>query len=249
MKFSRVLAFAGFAGMAMSSAFAVLNTQAVYLDGNTSFDGWDVGAFVRFNGVPYPGTAAWPNGIGSNVAGSEDATLEKAGNGVNGGPYPIGTSIYHGGSSTTPNTLGGSLYVQDLTALSNVKTVAFQLIITDAYSYDFYDDIAPKLVVNGNSYSSNFFHELDSESVGDFGGEPAFAHLYAFQWDVSGLGAISSFEVAWSSVQHSRILGLQLDQSDAIHGDYFAAVPEPGTIVALSAGALALLRRRKKKTA
>jgi len=58
--------------------------------------------------------------------------------------------------------------------------------------------------------------------------------------------SVNSLEIEWSSVQHARIKGLQLDQSSAVHGDVFAPVPEPATIVALSAGALALLRRRKK---
>ncbi len=230
----------------MSSVLA-LDIKGVFLDGTTSFDGWDSDAFVS-NGVRYPGYDAWPTGIGSNVSGSGDATLEKAGNGTGGGPYPTGGSIYHGGSSATPNTLGGSLYVSELTALENVKTIAFQIIISDAYGYDFFDRVGPKLIVNGAELSATYFHDLGSEPAsGTPTGDPMFNNLYAYQWDVSSLGPISQFEISWSSVQHARILGLQLDQSDAIHGDYFAAVPEPGTIVALSAGALALLRRRKKK--
>lgn len=256
MKFSRMFALTGLSAMAMTSAFAALYTQSVTLNGTTSFDGWDQNGFAS-NGVSYPGTAPWPTPIAPNATGSGDAGLFKVANGVGGGPYATGQpglrNIYHGGTSSTPNTLGGTLKVADSTLVSGIQTVLFQIIISEAYGRDFYNYLAPVLKINGESGSHIFTYAnlLAQEQNGTFpvpggGEEPLYDNLWAFQWDVSGLGTVNSLEIEWSSVQHARIKGLQLDQSSAIHGDYFATVPEPGTIIALSAGALALLRRRKK---
>lgn len=256
MKSSRIFALAGLSVVAVSSAFSVLYTQSVTLDGTTQFDGWDGNGFAA-NGVTYPGTSAWPGPIASNVAGSGDAGLFKVANGVGGGPYPTGSAgvrnVYHGGTSAIPNTLGGSLKVGDSTLVSGIQTVVFQIIISEAYGYDFYNEVAPVLTVNGGAmtYAATYTHLLDREQNGTFpvpggGSEPLYDNLWGYQWDLSGLGSVTSLEISWSSVQHARIKGLQLDQSDEFNGDYFASVPEPGTMAALGLGAAVLLRRRKK---
>lgn len=259
MKISRMLAITGFAAMALSSAFATLYTQGVTLNGSTSFAGWDGNGFAA-NGVNYPGTGTWPGAVLPNAAGSDDSGLFKVANGVGGGPYPYYSSaaqaraIYHGGQSSTPNTLGGTLKVSDATPVSGLQTIVFQVIIQEAFGYDFYSDVAPVLKINGaaTTYAANFTHLISQEQNGTFtppGGqpEPLYNNLYGFQWDVSGLGSINSFDLEWSSVQHALIFGLRLDESNQVHGDYFATVPEPGTMAALGLGAVALLRRRKKQ--
>lgn len=256
MKSSRLFALAGLSAVAVSSAFPALYTVNVTLDGATQFDGWDGNGFAA-NGVNYPGTAPWPGPIASNVAGSGDAGLFKVANGPGGGPYPTGSAglrnIYHGGTSAIPNTLGGTVMVGDSTLVAGIQTVAFQIVIGEAYGYDFFDHVAPVLTVNGEttSYTATYAHLLGQEQNGTFpvpggGTEPLYDNLWGFQWDLSGLGTVTSLEITWSSVQHARIKGLQLDQSDEIHGDYFATVPEPATMAALGLGAAVLLRRRKK---
>lgn len=245
--------------MAFSSAFATLYTYDLGLTGTKSFDGWDGNGFVA-NGVNYPGMGTWPGPMATNMAGSGDAGLIKVGNGVGGGPYATGSAglrnIYHGGVSTVPNTLGGTLKVGDSTVVASAQTLFFQIIIAEAFGWDFYNDVAPILKINGQAttYAATFSHLLDREQNGTFevpggGTEPLYDNIYGMQWNLAGLGAVNSLEIEWSSVQHARIKGLQLDQTTDVYGDHFAAVPEPGTIVALSAGAIALLRRRKKKSA
>ncbi len=256
MKSSRLFALAGLSAVAVSSAFSDLYTHTVTLNGTTQFDGWDGNGFAA-NGVNYPGTSPWPGPIVSNVAGSGDAGLFKVANGTGGGPYPTGSAglrnIYHGGTSATPNTLGGTLKVGDSTLVAGIQTVVFQIIIGEAYGYDFFNHEAPVLTVNGEttSHTATFTHLLAQEQNGTFpvpggGTEPLYDNLWGLQWDLAGLGDVTSLEITWSSVQHARIKGLQLDQSNQFQGDYFASVPEPGTMAALGLGAAALLRRRKK---
>jgi len=195
LKFSRVFALTGLSAMAMSSGFAVLYTQSVDLDGTTSFDGWDGNGFAA-NGVGYPGTSPWPGPIATNMAGSGDAGLFKVGNGVGGGPYATGNpgvrNIYHGGQSTTPNTLGGTLKVGDSTLVGGIQTVLFQIIISEAYGRDFYNFLAPVLKINGEStpFGITYANLLAQEQNGTFpvpggGEEPLYDNLWAFQWDVS----------------------------------------------------------------
>lgn len=244
--------------------------RTVTLGGTSQYDGWANFNSTNFPGAgSFPGTGAWTNGpLGSNTAGSGDGTLRKAANGSGGGPYVASGSIYFAGFSSTPNTNGGQLALEDTTAISGLKTVVAQIEIGEAFGYDLYNRADAVLsysyiptggssTVNGSFSSTAFTSLLASVDTGETfpnpvtgDDEPLYRNLRAYQWDLSGIaGTVTSISVAFNGVQHAQLYSAQLDQSTAIHGTNVfspAAVPEPTSMAALGLGALALLRRRRK---
>jgi hypothetical protein len=236
-----------FGGQAAEAAFVDPG-----LSGNTQYDGWfDLSAAGNPGYPGYPGTKAWPAPIGSNAPGSGDATLDKTANGIGGGPYPYsGGAIYHGGTSSKANTLGGSLAITDLTPVADLKVVVFQIKMTQAYGYDFYSNIPPVLSYNGGAQAlaptvTSLTSQVQTGTFTDPGTgseQPVFTNEWFFQWDLTSVvPPITDFSVGWSSVQHSLIYALQLNQGDVY------PVPEPSTVCLAAMGGLAVLAFSRKR--
>lgn len=262
-------------GLAATTFAAPPTTQEMDLLGNRQFDGWSTSALVGssnpgFGG--FPGSGAWPRAITSETVhgtyGNGDAGLYKVKNGAGGGPYPAGGSIYYGGFSGDTNVDGGTLATYDTTPIANLKTVVFQVVIGEAWTYDLWNHAAPVLKVNGGTvtngnlatsgesvafaYSDILERQHNGTVTMPSGEEDVYINLRAYQWDLSSIvDPITSFSIEFTGVQHAQLYALQLDQSDAFmnYAAWQQPVPEPATIVALSAGALALMRRRKKNSA
>ena len=218
--------------------------------GTNEMDGWANINSVNFSGYGgFPGNSAWPAPIGSNVAGSGDADLDRvAGSPTGGGPFLSSTSIYFGNFAQVANALGGTLRVSDSTPLANLKTIVFQVQIGEVMGYDFYNPSgAPALKVNGGSSVINpiFSGVLDRYQSGTFSSpatgndEPVYVNSWGYQWDVSSLGPISTFSIDLSAVTHAQVYALQLDQGTAQFS--VALIPEPGVSWMLLLGFVWLL--------
>jgi hypothetical protein len=210
------------------------------LTGTTQVDGWAGLTAANYPGYPaFPGAGAWPTPIGSNQPGSGDAELAK----VSGNATPLGAAIYFGGFSSTPNTPSGILRVGDTSAIANLETVVLQIVIGEAFGYDFFNGVFPALSYNGGSQNlAAGLRVLRSQvQTGTFTNpitmeeEPIFTNEYLLQWDLSSLGAITDFGIQFQGVQHAQLYELRLDQGDA-----YTLVPEPATALQLLAGLLGL---------
>lgn len=221
------------------------------LTGVTQYDGWDDLTAGNFPGYgSFPGSSPWPSPMGSNQPGSGDAGFNK----LSGNGYAAGSSIYVGGFSSTPNTLGGTFAVADSTPVAGLETVVFQLEIGEAFGFDLFDDASPTLSYNGGSQALTATPVLvDQIQNGTFTNpvtgqpEPVFINTWLFEWDLSGVvDPIDSFQVSFSAVQHSQIYALRLDQSDTLR-----LVPEPASLglMGLGAASVALIYRRRRARA
>jgi hypothetical protein len=210
------------------------SAQAFFLSfqfpGVSSFDGW-VG--LNNNNFPgygsYPGGSAWPGMIGSNDPASGDATLARVAGGVSfNGPYLAPESIYFASLQQVPNQLGGTLRVADPTPVAGAKTVLFQIQIGEAVGYDFVSPSGrPVLKINGSPTSLAPWHTtlvdrfqptnggtyFSPETLQD---EPVYVNTWGFQWNVNGLGPITSLEIDFSAVTHAQVYQMQLDQSETM---------------------------------
>jgi len=250
MKYGHLLFFSLWVGFGAESGLAQL--QVLNLgSGSSGTDGWVNVNSANFSGYGgFPGSSAWPAPIESNGLGSGDAVLNRvAGSPTGGGPFLSSGSIYFGNFAQIPNALGGTLRVTDSTPLADLKTLVFQIQIGEATGYDLYS--APALKINGGSSIVNplFSGILNRYQSGTFFSpvteldEPVYVNTRGYQWDVSSLGAVTSFAIDFSGVTHSQIYGLKLDQSSSVFSA--ALVPEPnvGGLV-LAAACFFLIRRR-----
>jgi hypothetical protein len=250
MKYAHLLFFSIWVGFVAESGLAQLQVVN-FGSGSSSSDTWvNVNSANFFGYGGFPGNSPWPAPIGSNGTGSGDADLSRvAGSPTGGGPFLSSSSIYFGNYSQVPNALGGTLRVSDSTPLANLKTLVFQIQIGEATGYDLYG--APALKINGGSSIVNplFSGILNRYQSGTFFSpvteldEPVYVNTRGYQWDVSSLGAVTSFAIDFSGVTHSQIYGLKLDQSSSVFSA--ALVPEPnvGGLV-LAAACFFLIRRR-----
>ena len=221
--------------------------------GSSGSDAWvNVNSANFFGYGGFPGNSPWPAPIGSNGTGSGDADLSRvAGSPTGGGPFLSSSSIYFGNFSQIPNALGGTLRVSDSTPLANLKTLVFQIQIGEATGYDLYS--APALKINGGSSIVNplFSGILNRFQSGTFPSpatgldEPVYVNTRGYQWDVSSLGAITSFAIDFSGVTHSQIYGLKLDQSSSVFST--AVIPEPNVGGLVLAGAFFFLICRRAR--
>ena len=221
--------------------------------GSSGSDAWVNVNSANFYGYGgFPGNAPWPAPIGSNGTGSGDADLSRvAGSPTGGGPFLSSSSIYFGNYAQIPNALGGTLRVSDSTPLANLKTLVFQIQIGEATGYDLYS--APTLKINGGSSIVNLLFSgiLNRYQSGTFFSpateldEPVYVNTRGYQWDVSSLGAVTSFAIDFSGVTHSQIYGLQLDQSSSVFST--AVIPEPNVGGLILAGACFFLFCRRAR--
>jgi len=221
--------------------------------GSSGSDAWVNVNSANFSGYGgFPGNSPWPAPIGSNGTGSGDADLSRvAGSPTGGGPFLSSSSIYFGNYAQIPNALGGTLRVSDSTPLANLKTLVFQIQIGEATGYDLYS--APTLKINGGSSVVNILFSgiLNRYQSGTFFSpateldEPVYVNTRGYQWDVSSLGAVTSFAIDFSGVTHSQIYGLQLDQSSSVFST--AVIPEPNVGGLILAGACFFLFCRRAR--
>ena len=252
MKYAHLLFFSLWVGFVAESGLAQLQVVN-FGSGSSSSDNWvNVNSANFFGYGGFPGNSPWPAPIGSNGTGSGDADLSRvAGSPTGGGPFLSSSSIYFGNYSQVPNALGGTLRVSDSTPLANLKTLVFQIQIGEATGYDLYS--APALKINGGSSIVNplFSGILNSYQSGTFFSpvteldEPVYVNTRGYQWDVSSLGAVTSFAIDFSGVTHSQIYGLQLDQSSSVFST--AVIPEPNVGGLVLAGAFFFLICRRTR--
>jgi len=249
---STMALFAVFSAAASADPIDDAAPQAISMTGTTSFDGWNNLTSTANPGYPgFPGSGAWPSPIGSNVAGSGDAIVSK----VSGNIFPSSTGLYFGSFTAVPNTNAGTLGVTDSTIVSGLKTVVFQVETGESMGYDFYNGVLPTLSYNGGSQAlaATFSDKLVQAPNGTFdspvGPQPLYVNLWALQWDLSSIvDPITSLNMGFNGVTHSQVFGLQLDQSSTAYSSavFAAPVPEPASMAALSLGALALIRRKRR---
>lgn len=193
--------------------------------GGSAFDGWNDLTYYRLGGYPgFPGGSGdWPAPIDSNQGGSGDAILSRTAIGEDGGgPYPAAESLYFGSFQQVANRLGGSLRVSDPTPLSGAKTVVFQIQIGEAMGYDFHlPGGKPVLRLNGTPLPAPFVTQLLNRfQSGTFLSpetnqeEPVYVNSWGFQWNVNGLGPITSLEIDFSGVTHCQVYRMRLDQAE-----------------------------------
>lgn len=213
---------------------------------------------ISGTGTFFTATNPWAGPVASqsNVNDSSTALIKKA-NGSSGAPYAASASMYYSGMSDVVNNNGGTLALTTSNPLAGLQTVIFQIQIGEAWGYDLYNDALPALSysVGGNSFSlsasgSSVYDKFNNGTVPmPTGDEDVYINTYAVWFDLSGVaGAIESFEVSWTGVQHAQIYGLAIQQgSEAVTASILppAAIPEPSALLLGSVGLLFLFRRRK----
>lgn len=242
------------AGLSQAS-FGALSSPG--LTGNTQYDSW-----YSFSSSNYPGTGSFPGTtMWSPIASPDggDGLLVKVANGSGGGPYVGSSSIYFGGFSGDANVNGGTLAVTDSTPVSGLQTVAFQVKIGEATTYDFYNDVLPVLTITfadtstqtiSATYSTITEQLYNGTVTMPTGEEPLYINTYLLLWDLSDVsGTITGISVDFTAVQHAQVYDLRLDQSDADEAAslYAAAVPEPAAVSLLALGAGAMIMRRRRR--
>jgi len=215
-----------FVALSAGSAMAAID---INLPGATDQQSWS-----GLNGTNYPtsagfnsfptNTLGWASPIASNT---DDATFDKV---AGTGGFPATEAIYN---FTTP----GEFFVTETSALSGLETVVFQT--------DMIGPLTTPPTIDLNGGDQNLAADFSALATGDFAGMGSDSSVYAYQWDLSGLGPINDFVIEWGSGMHGTNYFMQLNQGDS----FVQVVPEPSTY-ALLAGVAALgliLMRRKTR--
>lgn len=169
----------------------------------------------------------WPGPIAPNVPGSSaSAGFGKS----SGGGYFASSSIYNAGSP-------GGHFLADNTPLVGISTLVVQFDLGSALA------AVPTFSFNGGTAGPApvFFDSGVGNHISGFSGPAAPTTVYAWQWDLSALGPITDWSLAFATVPHGTIYEIHLDV-----GDTFAqAIPEPGVAALASLTLVALLLRRR----
>ena len=220
-------------------ALAVVQSQAAItftLPGNS-----ESAAFTSLNNIKYPSSAGWRN-FGENllsplngttptlnVTADVGSTLSGEFNKVSGGGYFSSSSIYNFG---TP----GTLRIFDSSAIASLETVIFQADLGSLLAG------LPTLNYNGGTQAlaPGFQTTAPGDFISGFGGPPAPTTNYAWQWDLSALGA-TSYEINFGTIAHGTIYRLDLAAGDS----FTQVIPEPSSLMFAALGAFAFTRRRR----
>lgn len=259
MKTLALLAAAGTVSTAAAQSFISPN-----LPGTRDFDAWDTVSLSRFNpqvaaaGPAFPSDPfntfqPWLATIDSSIQelddmGTPDVTddigvvLDPTGDAgfakLSGAGFPATASVYAG---FLPGS-NGSFSVFDTTPIADIETVVLQINIGEGDGGSL-DASSLNLLLNGgtNAPAPVFSQVIDSglgfdPSVGDI-----TIDVWLVQWDLRGLGPITSIDAQFSTEASSTtIRGLQLDQ-----GSEFVLVPAPASAALLSIAGLVTARRRR----
>jgi len=224
-------------GLALPAAYPQVLPVTFQGSGSSSFDGWANLTSANFFGYGgFPGNSPWPAPIGSNVAGSGDADLLRlAGSPVGGGPVPMSESIYFGSFVHPTNTLGGTLSVREISPISGLRTIVFQIQIGEASGYDFLSPTGvPSVKLNGSSsglpatYTNRVALFTNGTAVNQATGqeEPLLVNTWAYQWNLTNGTPVTSFQIEFSAVTHAQVYALRLDQASVLQ-NYRVLVETP----------------------
>jgi len=255
------------AGAVLSLAAQPAFAKTIDLEGTQQTATWDklkVTDHVDSGYPGFPGTGAWPepimadngvdgvmktaNGLEPNMTPGPFFTLGR-------GVFPAGDGLYFGGTGDPdPNGLavfGATLQITGASILTDVKTIIFQIDISQANGHDFYS--APVLTLNEGITISlqSVYKESNGIVEGGPGGEGGERNIYYFQWDIDGfVPEITGYNITFSGSEHISVFGMQVDQSDHTYGSV-QAIPEPSTwgLLILSGGMFALHMRRRSRRA
>lgn len=223
--------------------FALADTLPLTLQGSTSADVWGANSLGADANPGFPGalnyTLPWPSSIPTSNGG--DAFLTKLANGPTGGPIPSGQSIYFVSFANLPNTFGGTLAINDTTPLPGVSTLSLQIEIGGANGYDLFNNnlaLPPDLSTVKLHYTTTggatgtlnagrqalldrfytFAIDMPTGPNGEDRPEDIYNRLYGLQWDLSGIGTLSSCQIEFSGAEHAQLYQLRLDQSSHAYG-------------------------------
>ena len=191
------------------------------------------------NAPPYTGaggassffnaSAAWPTPIPGNTSATSSAVFSK----ISGGGYFATSSVYDAG-------VAGIYSLSDSTPISNLATLVFQIDAGTAIG------VLPTLNFNGGSQAlaADFFLSMPGNYTANGPDGPVPTTNRAWQWDLSSISDITSYEIRWGSTTNNH---LTQNQINITAGDAFTQViPEPSTML-LSAFALSTIILRRKK--
>jgi len=191
------------------------------LTGVTEYNGWVGLTNSNYSGYPmFPGFGPWGAPLGPNQTGSGSAGIYKVSDGTTGGPFPSSSSMYFGGVTSVINAYGGTLSVTDLSPVAGVKNVVLQIQIGEAWTYDFFNHVLPKLNYNGGTQalaptSAVVIEKYYNGTVEMPSGlEDVYINTYLIQWDLSTLPGITDFSLTFDGAEHAQLYAVQLDQSD-----------------------------------
>lgn len=206
---------------------------SISLPGNSEQASW-----VALNSTNYPGAGGtssyftsgdpWPAPIAGNAGSTSGAVFAK----VSGSGYFAGGSVYDAGQA-------GVFSLSDDAPLADLATIVLQIDAGAAISS------APVLHYNGGSQSlaADLFTTVAGNYVANGFNGPYQTSNFAWQWDLSAIPDITSYEIVWGSAaaDHLSMFDLTISAGET----FVQAVPEPSSLVMVSLASLALFRRRR----
>jgi hypothetical protein len=236
--FTRALIAAALLAFTVSAASSQASFITNGLTGNADYDGW-----VNLkSGTPGLSSATLATGFGSNEAGSGDAALTR----TSGAHFPASSSLYSFSVDST-------FQLADTTALADVKTIVFSILtwpsVGDGSTAADALSAMPVLNLNGGADAIPAdYTGFEFFGAGSLGGFDVDTYAYTFQWDVTSLGSVTSFDVDWGQRVHAGVVGLQLEQSDVFSlSAAVASVPEPNTLAIVGLVGCGLLAGRLRR--
>jgi len=185
--------------------------------------------------------SGWPTKPAeSNALGSDDAQFVRVPG--TGSPIFSSESLYFPSMQQVTNALGGTLRVSDSTPVSGVKTITLQVEIGEALGYGLVQPSGtPTLKINGaaSTNAPTFTKLVNSYQNGtypspDTGDEPVYVKTWAYQWNVTNSGSITSIQIEFSAVTHAQIYEIRLDQTSVLQSNNVFETNSSAPVINLS---------------